>query len=397
MTTSRIFPGILYAKSLRPGDSLEEGYKTWFSNAELGDLRDRVEALRTSFRWRPDSSRRYPPVMVFEAGEGERILVVRFSDAGKDPFGRPQTLRMEALLVPVNLASQFWDGTFTAEPDSDHAAFVVDGTSPATDFPGWNQDRLVQGESGTFSLSTPSPCSLSHVATSTGHYNPTDVQEPPFPEPTLNPPPKQQSTSESRRTIRLERTVGYPKKVEKIMCRMLFALLIVSFVLGGWNYFQSTDEIERLRNSLKTRDMEIANHRVEIEDLHKENGRLQSEISKFETWIKTRSNFELNKVQLKIKFAEIIKDFRDAEILLAHIDETPNLTSEKGQGGVPSNASGVISKTNNVPTSVDASLPQRDDSKSTGTAAVSPERKQSKIEDKKKGGWIGKINLFSKE
>ena len=92
------------------------------------------------------------------------------------------------------------------------------------------------------------------------------------------------------------------------MCRMLFALLIVSFVLGGWNYFQSTDEIERLRNSLKTRDMEIANHRVEIEDLHKENGRLQSEISKFETWIKTRSNFDLNKVQLKIKIDEIIKD-----------------------------------------------------------------------------------------
>ncbi len=386
MTTSRIFPGFLYAKSLRPDDSLEEGYKTWFFNAELDNLRDRVEALRTSFRWRPDSSRRYPPVMVFEAGEGELILVVRFSDAGKDPFGRSQTLRMEALLVPVDLMSQFWDGTFTAEPDSDHAAFIVNGTLPATDFPGWNQDRLVQGESGTFSLGTPSPCSLSHVATSTSRYNPTDIQEPPFPESTLNPPQKQQPTSESRRTIRPERTVDYPKKVEKIMCRMLFALLIVSCVLGGWNYFQSTGEIEQLRSHLMVRDSCITNCCERIEALRKKNAELQDKISKFDEWTKARSNFELNKVQLKIQFKEIIENFKRVENLLAHIDEMPNPAPD------------INSETNSIPTGVDSLLPRRDCGNNAGTGTVSSERKQSKMEDKKKGGWnLDRFNPFSKE
>ena len=112
------------------------------------------------------------------------------------------------------------------------------------------------------------------------------------------------------------------------MCKVLLALLIVLCVLGGLNYFQSTSEIEQLRNSLRISEDEVAKRRTEIEDLRKENGRLQKEINKFDKWIKTRSNFELNKVQLKIKFDEIIKNFREAENLWAHIDETPNPTSK---------------------------------------------------------------------
>ena len=107
------------------------------------------------------------------------------------------------------------------------------------------------------------------------------------------------------------------------MCGVLFMLLIVSCGFGGWNYFQSTGEIERLHKKLKARDGDVEKHCAEIENLRKENGRLQSKIGQFEEWTKTRSNFELNKVQLKIKFEEIIKNFREAEDLLVHMDETP--------------------------------------------------------------------------
>ena len=152
------------------------------------------------------------------------------------------------------------------------------------------------------------------------------------------------------------------------MCKVLFALLIVLCVLGGWNYFQSANEIERLRNSLRARGDEVAKHCAEIEDLRKENGRLQKEIDKFDKWIKTRGNFELNKVQLKIKFDEIIRNFKEAENLWANIDETPNPTSK---GGKVSDRDG-------------ASLYRHDVGKSTGTETGPSGRGQTKVEGKKK-------------
>ena len=107
------------------------------------------------------------------------------------------------------------------------------------------------------------------------------------------------------------------------MSKVLLALLIVLCVLGGLNYFQSTSEIEQLRSSLRVREDEVAKRRTEIEDLRKENLRLLEKINNYDKWIKARSNFELNKVQLKIKFDEIIKNFREAENLWTHIDDTP--------------------------------------------------------------------------
>ena len=152
------------------------------------------------------------------------------------------------------------------------------------------------------------------------------------------------------------------------MSRVLFALLIVSCVLGGWIYHQSTSEMEQLRNSLRTREGEIANHRAEIEGLRKENGRLQDEIKKFDQWIKTRSNFEVNKVQLKIKFDEIIKNFREAENLWARIDETPKPASKAGKDVEGDGAS----------------RSQRDVSKSDGTGTGPSGRGQTKDEGEKK-------------
>ena len=166
------------------------------------------------------------------------------------------------------------------------------------------------------------------------------------------------------------------------MSKVLFALLIVSCVFGVWNYFQSADEIECLRKNLEARESEVKGCRSEISNLRDENERLQVKISNYDKWVKTRSNFELNKVQLKIKFDQIIQDFREAEALWAHIDETPNTTSEKGQSAATSNASGAISETNSIPISVDVSLPQHDGSKRAG-ATLSSERKSQRARIKR--------------
>ena len=116
------FPGFLYAKSLHFGDAPQEGYRTWFSHSTLAPHLRRMESLRDSFCWRTDSNRRHPPVIVVEPiPDGNNVLVIRFSDTGKDSFGRSQTLRMEALLVPADAAARFWNGTFVAEPDADRA------------------------------------------------------------------------------------------------------------------------------------------------------------------------------------------------------------------------------------------------------------------------------------
>lgn len=146
-------PGFLYAKSLSPGDAPEEGYRTWFLNPALKPHEGRINSLRDSFRWRTDSSRRHAPVVVVEpVADGGHVLVVRFLDAGKDSFGRPQTLRMEALLVPVAIAPALWDGTFEAVPNAGRAEFLVDVGAPCPGFPGLCGKRLVNGDSDSFAL-----------------------------------------------------------------------------------------------------------------------------------------------------------------------------------------------------------------------------------------------------
>lgn len=147
------FPGFLYAKSLRPGEKPEEGYRTWFSHPSIASNLWLVESLRDSFQWRVDSSRRHAPVVVLEPiADGGNVLVVRFLDAGKDSFGRPQTLRMEALLVPVAIAPTLWDGTFDAAPNVGRAEFLVDVGAPCPGFPGLCGKRLVNGNSDSFAL-----------------------------------------------------------------------------------------------------------------------------------------------------------------------------------------------------------------------------------------------------
>ena len=179
------FPGFLYAKSLFPDDAPEEGYRTWFLNPALKPHEGRINSLRDSFRWRTDSSRRHAPVVVVEpiAGGGH-VLVVRFLDAGKDSFGRPQTLRMEALLVPIAIAPALWDGTFDAAPNVGQAEFLVDVGAPCSSYPGLSGKRLVNGDSDSFALGNnavprprrqvdnPMPQSASHPAACVETRNP---------------------------------------------------------------------------------------------------------------------------------------------------------------------------------------------------------------------------------
>ena len=313
MDRQQAFPGYLYAKSLCRDDQLSEGYKIWFFNDGLTLVREKIEALRKSFRWRPDSSRRYAPVVVIEPGEGDRVLVVRFSDAGKDSFMRPQTLRMEALLVPVELVSWFWDGTFKAKPNREGAMFYVDEPSPAPDFPGWNGGRLVHGAPETFSLAGSLPC---HPTGNTAESDVVTVEQVPD-------PADLHMASSSRQTE------DHSKKDNKVTRKVLFVLLVLSCAVGGWNYFKLVEEIEQLRNGLKARDSDIEKHCAEIVGLRSENSKLQAKIDQYEEWIKTRDNFEVNKVKIKIKFDEIIRNFREAEDMLVHMDETPKPADRK--------------------------------------------------------------------
>ena len=112
---SERFPGYLYAKSARIVEPAGSSYKEWFSHPALKSFEKRIEAFRNGFQWVSDSLKRHGPVVVAEAaGDGIHALVVRFIDAGKDAYGRSQTLRMEVFLVPTDTAFDFIDGSFSA-------------------------------------------------------------------------------------------------------------------------------------------------------------------------------------------------------------------------------------------------------------------------------------------
>lgn len=358
------FVGYLYAKSFLPGDSLEEGYREWFQHSLLVPHKKRIKELRDCFAWRTDASCVHSPVVVVEPVSGEeRILIVRFSDAGKDPFGRPQTLRQEAMLVPPSLVPRLWDGTFSAVPDLGTATFTVVFGAPASDFPGLGEGLLINGNHADFDFEDHESSITAEPVRNDSAIKMSSSSSTPHTNPTIRP----------KRSIGPGEAIKRIKKGDRIMCRVLSVLLILLCILGGWNYFQLTSEIEQLRNR---RDAQ----KDEINGLRKKNGELQREIDKFDTWIRTRSNFEVNKAQLKIKFDEIIKDFREAENLLTHIDETPSPMSADGQ-------SVVVSKPQHVADSSGGNdnvlLPAGNDD-DTKTDIVPSESESSRREEKKR-------------
>ncbi len=355
-------PGYLNAKSLSEDGECREDYVEWFSNPVLSPYRPLIDAVYGAMQYRGDD-----PVLLACDVSSESCLLFRFTMKSQDRKGRNHQ-RCEVMKVAHSELPALLNGEFKAVPDEESMEFVVDGVAGAA-LPQCERHGV---KNEMFNV---------YARNQRAYWFNGEVSSP-IPSPKQQTPPRQQPTVDSSRTIRSGRVVDYPQKGEKIMSKVLFALLIVSCVFGGWNYFQTTGEIELLRTSLRARDSEIAGHRVEIEGLRKENDRLKGEIDKFDKWIKTRSNFDLNKVQLKIKIDEIIKDCGAAKDLLTHMDETPNPTSEKEPGIVSSDASGMASKTNNVPTRVDISRPQHDDSNQSG------DKKKGKKKDKGITDWF---------
>lgn len=158
---SERFPGYLYAKSARIVEPAGSSYKEWFSHPALKSFEKRIEAFRNGFQWVSDSLKRHGPVVVAEtAGDGIHALVVRFIDAGKDAYGRSQTLRMEVFLVPTDTSFDFIDGSFSAEPDLTKAEWSVAFGTKGGDC-GSSLKRIVVGDPGTFRLSGLSPATPS--------------------------------------------------------------------------------------------------------------------------------------------------------------------------------------------------------------------------------------------
>lgn len=244
----RSFPGFLYAKSMLPDDAPAEGYQTWFLNPALKPHEGRLTLLRDSFRWRTDSSRRHPPVMVIDPiHETDDVIVVRFSDAGKDSFGRPQTLRMEAMLVPASLAGALWDGTFPAKPDPASAEFVVDVGPDASSFPGIGVSRLVNGDSANFSLA--------------GYSNPAG----PRPRVASEPPPRVPSTpSEPSRELP-------PSQPERTQMGKLFFItllaLLASIAVNMWQFGKAKKERDKLLDRLSQAERQREDLRAQMEGL----------------------------------------------------------------------------------------------------------------------------------
>lgn len=335
-------PGYLNAKSLSEGGDCREDYVEWFSNPVLSPYRPLIDAVYKAMQYCGDD-----PVLLVCGVSSEACLLFRFTMKSQDRKGRNHQ-RCEVMKVDQSELPTLLNGEFNAVPDEDNKEFVVDSVT-GTSLPQCERHRV---KNEVFNVYARNPKAYWFKS------------ELPAPEPLTRHSPM----SDSKRPINQGRTVNRSKSGEKIMCRVLFALLIVSCVLGVWNYFQSTSEIEQLRNSLRTSEDEAAKRRVEIEGLRKENDRLEKENRKFDKWVKTRSNFELNKLQLKIKFDEIIKNFKEAENLWAHIDETPNPTSRVGKDG----------ERNGVP------RPRHDVGKSAGTETEPSGGGQTKVGGKKK-------------
>lgn len=297
------YPGYLNAKSLLESGDCREDYVEWFSNPALTPYRKLIDSVYGAMQYRGDD-----PVLLVCDVSPESSLLFRFTMKTQDRKGRNHQ-RCEVMKVERPELPSLLNGEFKAVPNEMTKEFVVESVERAA---------LPQCERHSVNNET---LVVYARNSKTYWFRGEGVVS--------DQPSKRQSTSDSARTVCPGRTVNHPKKGGDILCKVLFALLIASFGLGGWNYFQSTDEIERLHNKLKARDSDIAKHCAEIENLRKENSKLQTKIDKYEEWTKTRDNFEVNKVKLKIKFDEIIMNFREAEDLLVHMDETPKPADRK--------------------------------------------------------------------
>lgn len=136
-------PGCLYAKSLLADDPPGAEFQWLFLHRDIKPFVSKIDALRTAFSWESGGTQAHVPVVIVETATSDSSLLVRFSDAGKDKFGRDGTIRLEAMLVPSGDVPALVDGTFSASPKKDDEVFLV----RVSDSP---QGRLPQGAVGVF-------------------------------------------------------------------------------------------------------------------------------------------------------------------------------------------------------------------------------------------------------
>ena len=124
-TVVKIYTGCLYAKSLQVDDPPGAEFQWFFLNGDIKPFMSEIDALRKSFSWEPGDRLDHKPIVIVEAATSVSSLVVRFTDAGKDKFGRDGTIRLEAMLVQNCDVPTLVDGMFFAIPQKDEGTFLV--------------------------------------------------------------------------------------------------------------------------------------------------------------------------------------------------------------------------------------------------------------------------------
>lgn len=293
-------PGYLNAKSLLADGDCGEDYREWFSNPALSSCRLLIDNVYRTMQYRGDG-----PVLLVHEVSDESALVFRFTMGVHDRLGRKHQ-RCEAMLVESSRLPALLNGEFDSVPEEETKEFVVDSVDRSP-LPHCQRH-------GTLTV---------YARDSRAYWFKGESLQ----APTIS---RRDKVERPKPSFRMGQVGNRQKKERNVMLKVAVALLFALCLVGGWGYFRFTQDVEGLRMDLRTRDKAVANCRAEMEKLRTENDRLRNEIAKFDEWIKTRSNFEVNKAQLQVKFDEIVKDFRETEILLVQMDAAPVGDYEKG-------------------------------------------------------------------
>lgn len=300
-------PGCLRAKSLLPNGACEEDYVEWFSHPALSAHRPLVDAVYRAVQYGGDA-----PVLLVCDVSPESCLLFRFTMERRDRKGRSHQ-RYEALKICRAELPMLMDGAFKAVPEKDTAEFVVDGAggSPLPE----REHRRVGGVGlRVFARDAASYWFRSESAATA--------------EPVERPSNGGGSKAEYRPTRDEHRKIK--ENGGRIMTKVLLLALVASCAFGGWNYVQRG----RLHDRMSAMSRKIEDCREEMLRLRDENGRLTGKITKYDKWMKSRGNFELNKVLLAAKMDEIMEKFDEARSLMARMGEAPQSSPSQEKGGV---------------------------------------------------------------
>ena len=293
-------PGYLNAKSLQARGECREDYVEWFSHSALAAHRPLIDAVYRTMQYRGDG-----PVLLVCDILPDACLLIRFTMESRDLRGRSHQ-RCEAMLVGRPELSAFLNGDFKAEPDGEAAEFVVSNVE-REGLPTCEVRRI---KDVGFRVYARAP---------EAYWFKNEASVP-------APPPKRRLTDSAGH----ERVNCPPGRRGSVMGKVLIAFLAVLSAFAGWNYVQCATENGKLRGDLNRSRQEAGALEARVRKLKGQNDELQARVQRYEKWMKTRSNFEVNKIQLRSRFEEIVKDFRAVEELLSRMDEPPRTVAREG-------------------------------------------------------------------